>query len=364
MEENKSLPLHEETSKRKDKMKKIFITYLMLLAIAISAHAQQYRGRVTDRLWQLVPQKGTVMAVDEFIHVWRGHTFVKAVTNKKTKKVELSFRQKCYFVKEMPDSFDTRRFNDKHNDGRYLVCQTPTKSGMMCYEIVSLTDSTMTLRQSDGMELDYKMTVSSQAMESEYARTQRAGMVDAVKFIYQYILPFYYNDMVWDQDLWLEKFCTPSLQHQQNLISKWEEKNSEVVIGYDYWISAQDYIHPTMKVVGSKAKTDSTGVVRICITEDSTFTPSMWFMRLEMKKVDGAWLIDDFKSEDKGKICSLRRISRNFLKEQYAEALEKEKKEYPVKRQAEVIDSSGKPVKILMEYKKGDKKPSRVKVMK
>lgn len=345
-------------------MKSFFATFLVLSAFTLSAYAQQYRERMADRLWQQVPRKGTVMAVDEFITVWRGHTFVKALTNKKTKKVVLSLRQNCYFAKEKPDSFETRRYNDWQGDGKYIVCQTQAKPGMVYYEIVSLTDSTLTLRQDSGMELDYKLTVSDETMGREYARMQRAGMVEAVKFIYQFILPFYYNDTVWDQDRWLEMFCTPGLQHQQDLISKWEEKSGEVVIGYDYWISAQDYKHPTMKVVGSKARTDSTGVVRICITEDSTFTPRMRFMRLEMKKVDGAWLINDFKSEDDGKIYSLRRISRDFLKEQYAEELEKEKKEHPVRRKAEIIDSNGNPVKVMMEYKKGEKKPSRIKVLK
>ena len=98
------------------------------------------------------------------------------------------------------------------------------------------------------------------------------------------------------------------------MIDDWEEKNREVGLGYDYWIGAQDYEHPVVKVVGSKARTDSTGVVRISITEEN-MTPRVSYMRLDMKREKGKWLIDDFKDEDNddGSLSSLRQIIKNFF---------------------------------------------------
>jgi hypothetical protein len=186
-------------------------------------------------------------------------------------------------------------------------------------------------------------------MTDKRETSQKDEMEAAVDSIYQYILPMYYSDATGndiDYDDWLERFCTPSLRHQVQMIDDWEEKNREVGLGYDYWIGAQDYEHPVVKVVGSKARTDSTGTVRISITEEN-MTPKVRYMRLEMKREKGVWLINDFKNEDDGKIYSLRKISREFLKEQYGEALERDRKEHPVKRQVEFIDGKGKKVKPL-----------------
>ena len=194
------------------------------------------------------------------------------------------------------------------------------------------------------------MTEDSQKADMVDAEAkQKAEMEAAVDSIYQYILPMYYSDATGndiDYDDWLERFCTPSLRHQVQMIDDWEEKNREVGLGYDYWIGAQDYEHPVVKVVGSKARTDSTGVVRISITEENMM-PKVRYMRLEMKREKGVWLINDFKNEDDGKIYSLRKISREFLREQYGEALERDRKEHPVKRQVEFIDGKGKKVKPL-----------------
>ena len=191
------------------------------------------------------------------------------------------------------------------------------------------------------------MTEDSQKADMVDAEAkQKAEMKARVDSIYLYIIPQYYGNAAWDKERWLEMFCTPSLQRQQKLISDWEEKTGDLVIDYDYWIGAQDYEHPVVKVVGSKARTDSTGVVRISITEEN-MTPKVRYMRLEMKKEKGVWLINDFKNEDDGKIYSLRKISREFLKEQYGEALERDRKEHPIKRQVEFIDGKGKKVKPL-----------------
>ena len=154
-------------------------------------------------------------------------------------------------------------------------------------------------------------------MTDKRETSQKDEMEAAVDSIYQYILPMYYSDATGndiDYDDWLERFCTPSLRHQVQMIDDWEEKNREVGLGYDYWISAQDYEHPVVKVVGSKARTDSTGTVRISITEEN-MTPRVSYMRLDMKREKGKWLIDDFKDEDNddGSLSSLRQIIKNFF---------------------------------------------------
>ena len=154
-------------------------------------------------------------------------------------------------------------------------------------------------------------------MTDKRETSQKDEMEAAVDSIYQYILPMYYSDATGndiDYDDWLERFCTPSLRHQVQMIDDWEEKNREVGLGYDYWISAQDYEHPVVKVVGSKARTDSTGTVRISITEEN-MTPKVRYMRLDMKREKGKWLIDDFKDEDNddGSLSSLRQIIKNFF---------------------------------------------------
>ena len=154
-------------------------------------------------------------------------------------------------------------------------------------------------------------------MTDKRETSQKDEMEAAVDSIYQYILPMYYSDATGndiDYDDWLERFCTPSLRHQVQMIDDWEEKNREVGLGYDYWIGAQDYEHPVVKVVGSKARTDSTGTVRISITEEN-MTPRVSYMRLDMKREKGKWLIDDFKDEDNddGSLSSLRQIIKNFF---------------------------------------------------
>lgn len=353
-------------------MKRI-VLIIGLLCVLVGANAQ-YRDRVSDRLWQYVPPKGLVMIADDYIDVYRGCKFHKAITDKETHKVK-SFSQMCYFAEEKPDSFDVKKWTANYNlrsknrsqkeakgsDGRFIVCKSD--AGMVYYEITSLTDSTMTLRQDDGMVLNYRLAVDSLSMDKEYRRSQRKGMVEAVKFIYQFITPMYYSDTAWDKERWLEMFCTPSLQRQQQLISDWEDKTSDLVIDYDYWIGAQDYEHPVVKVVGSKARTDSTGTVRISITEEN-MTPKVRYMRLEMKREKGVWLINDFKNEDDGKIYSLRKVSREFLREQYSEALERDRKEHPINHQAEIVDSKGRKVKVIKSYRKGETIPSKVDVVK
>ena len=158
-------------------------------------------------------------------------------------------------------------------------------------------------------------------MTDKRETSQKDEMEAAVDSIYQYILPMYYSDATGndiDYDDWLERFCTPSLRHQVQMIDDWEEKNREVGLGYDYWIGAQDYEHPVVKVVGSKARTDSTGVVRISITEEN-MTPRVRYMRLDMKREKGKWLIDDFKDEDNddGSLSSLRQIIKNYGFEEF-----------------------------------------------
>ena len=159
------------------------------------------------------------------------------------------------------------------------------------------------------------MTADSQKADMVDAEAkQKAEMKAKVDSIYLYIIPQYYSDTAWDKERWLERFCTPSLRHQVQMIDDWEEKNREVGLGYDYWIGAQDYEHPVVKVVGSKARTDSTGTVRISITEEN-MTPRVSYMRLDMKREKGKWLIDDFKDEDNddGSLSSLRQIIKNFF---------------------------------------------------
>ena len=80
-------------------MKRI-VLIIGLLCVLVGANAQ-YRDRVSDRLWQYVPPKGLVMIADDYIDVYRGCTFHKAITDKKTHKVA-DISQMCYFSEEKP----------------------------------------------------------------------------------------------------------------------------------------------------------------------------------------------------------------------------------------------------------------------
>lgn len=312
-------------------MRRIIIC-VVAMAFSLIANAQ-YKERINGKVWTMVPRNGSVWAVNDYILIREGR-YYHFVFAKSDKKLIHRLGIDCYFTNDTTTIIPRKKRAE--SDGRYIVCLRDTVVAR--YEVTALTDTTMTLKQRNGTELDYRMDVDSATLDKGWRDVQKKGMVEKVKMIYDFILPLYEDDTAWNQDRWLEMFCTPKLKTLINIVERWEEKTKEVAIGYDYWISAQDYGKMTARVVGTKAISDSTGIVRICI-KDTTVVPQLRYMRLAMKKIDGEWLIDDFRCEEEGKIHSLRKQLRTFMMEQSGKSIPKSK---PIEINGVSISEMGK----------------------